>query len=89
MSPDQRKACAKHIATLDLSKSIEELITNVHEELLCDRTPSENELHANKRIAAVNAISTIQARKSANTALIVAIIALVLSIIGIAVDIAF
>jgi hypothetical protein len=46
---------AEHEARLDLRKPLVQLLADIHDELLrADRTPNENLVHAQKRIASLD-----------------------------------
>ena len=98
MAFDNRKGRAKANEEVkkDLKKSIEHLLTDVHEEILFNilheeeilkgntyrRTDEQNALHASKRLASLQAKIAIRMERFVRSTIVIAFIALVVSIIA-------
>lgn len=66
-----RSEIKKEVAE-DLSKPVEQLLTDIHEELLCDKRPvQENIAHSNKRFASLITRSAIASQKAADESILV------------------
>jgi hypothetical protein len=76
--PHRKKA--EEETSRDLQKPIEQLLCDVHEELLTpNRGPSETSLHANKRMVALIARAAIENRRSSAMMLVLTIVIAILT----------
>ena len=98
MAFDNRKGRAKanEEVKIDLKKSVEQLLTDVHEEILfnslheeeiqkgniAERTIEENMLHASKRLASLQAKISIRMERLVWGTIAIAMIALIVSVIA-------
>ncbi|MBE7493664.1 MAG: hypothetical protein HS117_01810 [Verrucomicrobiaceae bacterium] len=76
----QVRKVAEAIAAIDSDKPFEQLLTDIHDELLQKRSKDDNQLHANKRLASLTARAANESDKTAKLALRVSYMALAASV---------
>jgi|GEM_PF-6137456 len=76
----QLRKVAQAIAEIDSKKPFEQLLEDIHDELLQQRDKGDNQLHANKRLASLTARAANESDKTAKLALRVSYMALAASV---------